>query len=96
MEQTPSVSTDRLFEILRATGKKYDLDKIQAAFTYADALHAGNNICNIHTFHQSCNALQVTVAATNELHVLNLSFLHIEEDALGAGAFGLVFVLHNP
>ena len=41
MEQTPSVSTDRLFEILRATGKKYDLDKIQAAFAYADALHAG-------------------------------------------------------
>lgn len=41
MEHTPSVSTDRLFEILRATGKKYDLEKIQAAFAYAEKLHEG-------------------------------------------------------
>ena len=41
MEQAPSVSIDRLFEILRATGKKYDLEKIQAAFDYAEKLHEG-------------------------------------------------------
>ena len=41
METTPSVGIDRLFEILRATGKKYDLDKIQAAYEYAAGLHEG-------------------------------------------------------
>ena len=41
MEQTPSVSIDRLLEILSATGKKYDLDKIRAAFDYAAKLHEG-------------------------------------------------------
>jgi len=32
---------DRLLEILRATGKKYDLEKISAAYEYAAALHEG-------------------------------------------------------
>ena len=41
MEQTAHVGIDRLLEILRATGKKYDLDKIQAAYTYAAGLHEG-------------------------------------------------------
>ena len=41
MEQNPSVGIDRLLEILRATGKKYDLDKIQAAYEYAAQLHEG-------------------------------------------------------
>ena len=42
MSQTP-VHTDisRLLEILRATGKKYDLDKITRAFEYARELHEG-------------------------------------------------------
>ncbi len=39
----PQVHTDitRLLEILRATGKKYDVEKINAAFEYAKALHCG-------------------------------------------------------
>ncbi len=43
MEQTttPHVGIDRLLEILRATGKKYDTDKIRAAYEYAAALHEG-------------------------------------------------------
>ena len=38
-----SVYTDitRLLEILRATGKKYDLEKIEGAFEYANDLHQG-------------------------------------------------------
>ena len=42
MSQTP-VHTDisRLLEILRATGKKYDLDKITRAFEYAREMHEG-------------------------------------------------------
>lgn len=38
-----AVHTDitRLLEILRATGKKYDTDKITAAFDYANELHSG-------------------------------------------------------
>ncbi len=41
MEQTPHIGTDRLFEILKATGKKYDTEKIQLAYDYAAALHEG-------------------------------------------------------
>ncbi len=41
MDQTAHIGIDRLLEILRATGKKYDLEKIQAAYEYADALHEG-------------------------------------------------------
>lgn len=42
MSQAP-VHTDisRLLEILRATGKKYDLDKITRAFEYAREMHEG-------------------------------------------------------
>ena len=41
MEQTAHVGIDRLLEILKATGKKYDLDKIRAAYDYAAGLHEG-------------------------------------------------------
>ncbi len=41
MEQTAHVRIDRLLEILKATGKKSDLDKIQAAYDYAGGLHEG-------------------------------------------------------
>ncbi len=41
MEQTVHIGPDRLLDILRATGKKYDLEKIQAAYDYAAALHEG-------------------------------------------------------
>jgi len=36
-----STDTTRLLDILRATGKKYDIDKIQRAFEYARDLHEG-------------------------------------------------------
>lgn len=41
MEQSSHVGIDRLLEILKATGKKYDLEKIQAAYEYAASLHEG-------------------------------------------------------
>ena len=41
MEKSVHVGIDRLLEILRATGKKYDLEKIQAAYDYAAGLHEG-------------------------------------------------------
>lgn len=41
MEYTAAVGIDRLLEILHATGKKYDLEKIKAAFAYAERLHEG-------------------------------------------------------
>ena len=41
MEQIKSTGIDRLLEMLRATGKKYDLDKIQRAYEYARELHEG-------------------------------------------------------
>ncbi len=41
MEQTAHVGIDRLLDILRATGKKYDIEKIHVAYEYAAALHEG-------------------------------------------------------
>ncbi len=41
MDYTPHIGPDRLLDILKATGKKYDVDKIQAAYDYAAALHEG-------------------------------------------------------
>lgn len=43
MEQTqqPHVGIDRLLDILKATNKKYDIDKIRAAYEYAANLHEG-------------------------------------------------------
>ena len=43
MEQTnhPHESIDRLLDILSATGKKYDIEKIKAAYEYAAKLHEG-------------------------------------------------------
>ena len=35
------LNIEKLLEVLKATGKKYDLEKIQTAFEYADALHEG-------------------------------------------------------
>ncbi len=38
---TVQLNIDRLLETLRATGKKYEVEKIQQAFEYANALHEG-------------------------------------------------------
>ena len=59
-----------------------------------DALDAGDDIVDVHAFHQLCNALQIAVAAAQELDVLNLVVLQVEVDHLRAGALGLVLV-HN-
>lgn len=40
-DQKVSLNIDDLLAILRATGKRYDTEKIQRAFEYANALHAG-------------------------------------------------------
>ncbi len=39
--QTGEFNANRLFDLLRVTGKKYDLDKIRRAYEYADELHKG-------------------------------------------------------
>ena len=36
-----SVNTDKLFSMLKTSGKNYDLEKIQAAYEYAAKLHEG-------------------------------------------------------
>ncbi len=41
MHDSAHVGVDRLLEILKATGKKYDLEKIADAYAYAEALHEG-------------------------------------------------------
>ncbi len=38
---TPHTDIKRLLEVLKATGKRYDLEKISAAYEYARDLHAG-------------------------------------------------------
>ena len=59
-----------------------------------DTFDTGDDFIDIHSFHQLCNALQIAVAAAQELDVLNLVVLQIEVDHLGAGTLGLVLV-HN-
>ncbi len=41
LEQKPHSDINRLLDILKATGKKYDLKKIKEAYEYANELHAG-------------------------------------------------------
>ena len=41
MDKTSCVDIGRLLNILKATGKRYDLEKIQRAYDYAAALHEG-------------------------------------------------------
>ena len=62
--------------------------------TALDALHTGDHILNVHTFHQSADALQIAVAAAQELDIGDLAVLDIEEDLLGANALGFVLVTH--
>ena len=40
-EMHASVNTDKLFSMLKTSGKSYDLEKIQKAYEYADKLHEG-------------------------------------------------------
>ncbi len=40
-EETRDYTAKRLIDLLRVTGKKYDLDKIQRAYDYAAELHCG-------------------------------------------------------
>ena len=40
-EMHTSVNTDKLFSMLKTSGKSYDLEKIQKAYEYADKLHEG-------------------------------------------------------
>ena len=39
MQNTVHTDITRLLDILKATGKKYDVEKITRAFEYADNLH---------------------------------------------------------
>ena len=39
--KTTEVSVKRLIDLLKITGKNYDLEKINAAYEYAAALHEG-------------------------------------------------------
>ena len=57
-----------------------------------DALNPGDDVVNVHSFHQLADALQVTVAAADKLNILDLVVLNVEENLLRTGAFCLVFV----
>ena len=57
-----------------------------------DALDTGDDVVNVHPFHQLADALQVAVAAAYKLNILDLFVLNVEENLLGTGAFCLVFV----
>ena len=41
MENIAHTDISRLCELLKGTGKKYDIEKIRKAYEYAAALHAG-------------------------------------------------------
>ena len=58
------------------------------------ALDSCDDIVNVHALNQSSDALQVAVAAADELNVLDLAIFHIKQDALGAGTLSLL-LKHN-
>ena len=61
--------------------------------TTVDALNSGDNLLNVHSLYQSTDTLEVAVAATEKLNIFQLALLNLKENALRAGALGLVFVL---
>ena len=60
-----------------------------------NTLNAGDNIIDVHAFHQRGDALQVAVAAAEELNILDLAVFNLKNDLSGAGALGLVSILHS-
>jgi len=60
----------------------------------ANAFDTGNDLVDIHTLNQRCNALQVAIASTEELNVGYLTVFNIEENLLRASALGFVLVTH--
>ena len=54
-----------------------------------DALYTGDDIVDIHAFHQGSDALQVAVAAAKELDVANLVVFDFKADELGADSLVL-------
>ena len=60
----------------------------------ANAFYPGDDILCVHSLNQSADSFQVAVAATYKLDIVNLTVLQIEQNPLGAGAFGRVFVMH--
>ena len=60
-----------------------------------NTLNAGDDLVDIHAFHQSGDALQVAVAAAEELNILDLAVFNLKDDLSGAGALGLVSILHR-
>ena len=71
---------------------------IRAGSPLHPAFHAleesGYLLCAL-SFHEPCDALQVSVAAAGEGNVLYDTILDIKVDAPGAGAFGLICVMHE-
>ena len=55
------------------------------------AFQTRDNLCNVHTFDQRADALEVAVATADELNVLHLAVLNVKENALRASAKSLVF-----
>ena len=61
----------------------------------ANAFNLSDDLVHIHTFYQLADALQVAVAAADEVEVLDLVILDLENDLTGASAAGLVRILHT-
>ena len=59
-----------------------------------DSGHPVDDVLGLHAFNQSADALQVAVAAADELHVVDLAVLQVEENRPGAGDFGGILVMH--
>ena len=62
--------------------------------TAGGAFQTGDNFIDIHAFHESADALQITVAATDKLYIFDLAVFNVKDDSLGASTGGFVFE-HN-
>jgi len=61
----------------------------------ADAFHTGNDLVNVHAFHQRSDALQVAVAAAKELDVLYFTVFNFKCNLTGAGSLCLIVKFHE-
>ena len=60
----------------------------------ADAFHTGDDIVDVHSLYQRADAHQIAIAAAEELNIVNLAVFNFKGNLTGAGALGLVIVLH--
>ena len=98
MRCTARAKNDGLLLVLRQRLAQRDGELIGAGGILeaaADAAHARDGILGLHAFDQARNALEVAVAAADDLHALDgVVIVQLNVHFLGANALGAVVIGH--